>query len=69
MLLLSIVDPKMYEGKQMRADLISELRTTHALQSPEKMKIQKQEEEILGQQRAREREQHMVRVTIARVHV
>ena len=51
----------MYEGKQMRADLISELRTTHALQLPEKIEIQKQEEEILGQQRAREREQHMVR--------
>ena len=51
----------MYEGKQMRSDLISELRTTHALQLPERMEIKKQEEEILGQQRARERERHKVR--------
>ena len=54
----------------MRADLIAELRTTHALQLPERKEIKRQEEEILGEQRAREKQQHFVSLftTLRRNH-
>ena len=51
----------MYEGKQMRADLISELKTTHALQEPEMKQIRKESEEIQCEQRARKTQEHTVR--------
>ena len=51
---------KMYEGKEMRSDLIKELRTTHALQSPEQKQKKKETEAILSKQRAKEKAEHKV---------
>ena len=44
----------MYEGKERRRQLIQELRTTHALQSPEQ-KIKKQEAEVIEKKQLQER--------------
>ena len=55
---------KMIEGKEMRSDMIKELRTTHALQSPEQQEKKKETEAILGEQRARERQEHKVCVKL-----
>ena len=60
---------KMYEGKEMRSDLIAELRTTHALQSPERKEKKAKTEEILSEQRARERHQHKVQCTYMYMHM
>ena len=51
---------KMYEGKEMRSDLIKELHTTHALQSPEQKQKKKETEAILSKQRAKEKAEHKV---------
>ena len=51
---------KMYEGKEMRSDLIKELCTTHALQSPEQKQKKKETEAILSKQRAKEKAEHKV---------
>ena len=45
----------------MRSDLIRELRTTHALQSPEQKQKKQETERILSKQRHKEFEQHKVR--------
>ncbi len=45
----------------MRADLISELRTTHALQEPEMKEIKRQDKEIKHEQRTIANQQHTVR--------
>ena len=50
----------MYEGKEMRSDLIKELRTTHTLQSPEQKQKKKEMEAILSKQRAKEKAEHKV---------
>lgn len=50
----------MYIGKEMRSDLIKELRTTHALQGPEQKQIKKATEEILSKQRNKASQEHMV---------
>ncbi len=58
----------MYEGKEMRRQLIEELRTTHALQAPEQ-KIKKTEAADLKSKQSLQKEHlHKVRVpyTIAR---
>ena len=54
----------MIEGKEMRSDMIEELRTTHALQSPEQQEKKKETEAILGEQRARKRQEHKVCVKL-----
>ena len=41
---------QLYAGKEQRADLIRELRTTHALQSPELGQKRREKEEILSKQ-------------------
>ena len=51
---------KMYEGKEMRSDLIKELCTTHALQSPEQKQKKKETEAILSKQRTKEKAEHKV---------
>lgn len=50
----------MFASKEMRADLIRELRTTHALQSPERKEKASQQEAILSKQRTRDRDLHKV---------
>lgn len=50
----------MHEGKEMRSHLIQELRTTHALQSPEQKQKRKEAEDIYAKQRALIRQQHKV---------
>ena len=50
----------MHEGKEMRSHLIRELRTTHALQSPEQKQKKKEAETIHAKQRALVRQQHKV---------
>ena len=51
----------MYGGKEMRSDLIRELRTTHALQSPEQKQKKQETKRILSKQRHKQFEQHKVR--------
>lgn len=58
------IQNKMIEGKEMRSDMIEELRTTHALQSPEQQEKKKETEAILGEQRARERQEHKEAVIV-----
>lgn len=41
---------QMYAGKEQRSDLIKELRTTHALQSPEQCEKKREKEEITRKQ-------------------
>lgn len=41
---------QMYAGKEQRSDLIKELRTTHALQSPEQSEKKREKEEITRKQ-------------------
>lgn len=41
---------QLYAGKEQRSDLITELRTTHALQSPEQREKKREKEEILSKQ-------------------
>lgn len=41
---------QMYAGKEQRSDLINELRTTHALQSPEQREKKREKEEITRKQ-------------------
>ena len=54
----------MFEGKECRRQLIQELRTTHALQTPER-KIKKQEAEAIEKKQLQERRQlHKVSNTI-----
>lgn len=50
----------MFGGKEMRSDLIKELRTTHALQQPEQKEKRKETENILSKQRIRAEQQHKV---------
>ena len=50
----------MYEGKEMRYDLIEELRTTHALQPLEQKQKKMEAEAIRAKQRASIRQQHKV---------
>lgn len=59
--MLCILDMQMYGGKEMRSDLIQELRTTHALQSPEQKEKKQEMERILSQQRIQKAEQNKVR--------
>jgi hypothetical protein len=49
---------KMYAGKERRADLIRELRTTHALQSPEQAQKKREKGEILSKQAKRSAAEH-----------
>ena len=41
---------QLYAAKEQRGDLIRELRTTHALQSPEQLEKKREKEEILSKQ-------------------
>lgn len=50
----------MHEGKEMRSHLIQELRTTHALQSPEQKQKKMEAEAVYAKQRALTRQQHKV---------
>ncbi len=53
---------QMYEGKEMRRQLIEELRTTHALQAPEQ-KIKKTEAADLKSKQSLQKEHlHKVRI-------
>ena len=47
---LCVFDAQLYAGKEQRADLIRELRTTHALQSPEQAQKRQEMKEILSKQ-------------------
>jgi hypothetical protein len=49
---------KLYAGKEQRADLIRELRTTHALQSPEQAQKRQEMKEILSKQTHKLAEEH-----------
>ena len=51
---------KMDEVKEMRSDLIKELCTTHALQSPEQKQKKKEMEAISSKQRAKEKAVHKI---------
>ena len=51
---------QMYESKEMRSHLIQELRTTHALQAPEKEQKKREAEAIHSKQRAMSMQQHKV---------
>ena len=53
-------EPQMFEGKERRRDLIGELRTTHALQSPEQKEKKREAEVLHSQQVSSEREEHKV---------
>jgi len=50
----------MFEGKERRRDLIGELRTTHALQSPEQKEKKREAEALHSQQVSSERAEHKV---------
>ncbi|XP_019855688.1 PREDICTED: protein MAATS1-like, partial [Amphimedon queenslandica] len=52
------IQNKMFDGKEMRSDLIKELRTTHALQQPEQKEKRKETENILSKQRNQAETQH-----------
>ena len=52
----------MFDGKEMRSDLIKELRTTHALQQPEQKEKRKETENILSKQRNQIETQHKVNI-------
>ena len=41
---------QLFAGKEQRRDLIGELRTTHALQSPEQKEKRREKEEVLSKQ-------------------
>lgn len=50
----------MFEGKERRQQLIHELRTTHALQSPEQKLQKKEAEAIRTKQAQQETQKHEV---------
>ena len=55
----------MFEGKERRRELIAELRTTHALQSPERREKTLESEALSSKQASAQREEHKVRGCIA----
>ena len=57
--------PQMFEGKERRRDLIAELRTTHALQSPEQKEKRRESEALHSKQVSSEREEHKVTYTVS----
>ena len=50
--------PQMFEGKERRRVLIAELRTTHALQSPEQKEKRRESDALHSKQVSSEREEH-----------
>ncbi len=59
--LTQTVSSQMFEVKENRRDLIAELRTTHALQSPEQQQKRTEAEDIRSQQQQARASQHQVR--------
>lgn len=59
-----VASVQMYEGKERRHDLIKELRTTHALQSPEQKIKKLNAEEIRQKQHQQSKQIHKVRIDL-----